>query len=71
MKFAGILTKLIHEAEGLFTLNTGADKKAYVLNQIAELDDTTVFKFIPNGVEAQFLDWLVDYTVALVKNNKK
>ena len=67
MQIAGILTNLIHEAEELMHLNTGADKKAFVLDQIAKLDDKTVLGFIPNELEEQFLSFLVDYTVSIVK----
>ena len=66
MQFAAI-TNLIHLAEDIMHLNTGAEKKAFVLGEIAKLDNKTVLAFIPDEAEVAFLSWLVDYTVALVK----
>lgn len=66
MKLTSILTGLINKAEGLIS-KTGAEKKEFVLEQIAKLDDGTALAVIPNGLEEQFLSFLVDYTVALLK----
>lgn len=63
---AGLIGGLIGKAEGLIE-KTGAEKKAFVLEQIAKLDDKTALAVIPNGLEEQFLNFLVDYTVALIK----
>lgn len=65
-KLAGILSGLVNKAENLVG-KTGAEKKAFVLEQITKLDDKTPLAVIPNGLEEHFLTLLVDYTVALVK----
>lgn len=66
MKLASILSGLINKAENLVE-KTGAEKKEFVLDQIVKLDDKTPLAVIPNGLEEQFLDFLVDYTVSILK----
>lgn len=68
-KLAGILAGFVHKADEL-TEKTGAEKKAFVLEQISKLDDKTPLAVIPNGLEEHFLNLIVDYTVALIKKKK-
>ena len=67
MKLAKIVFGLIKDAEGLIG-KSGADKKYFVLEQIAKLDDKTPLAVIPNEFEEQGLSLFIDLAVFFYKN---
>lgn len=63
MNLYDFIGQLVEQAEALYESGAGQEKKKFVIESLSKLDDKTILAIIPNTLEKEVLELLIDAIV--------